>query len=213
MWTCFYAFMSSPHPPLLSEPLGTLVNCLLPHCQEKAAICIISCTYSVRQTSLGTICVLIYLRPFKEESVPDVEVSIHWKSVHEKTKEPGSEQDWCLRSYFERKQIPKILFWSIFFLWIFSVRFLIGGKLYQFREKRAGSTPWASENTHLLNQLSIKGKWCFPSKVNGNMFLMKNVRSSFKNSLCKVFFLWKINYPCHIFKTHVASWHLKEVIL
>ena len=67
------------------------------------------------------------------------------------------------------------------------MRFLIGGKLYQFREKRAGSTPWASENTHLLNQLSIKGKWCFPSKVNGNMFLMKNVRSSFKNSLCKVF--------------------------
>ena len=50
MWTCFYAFMSSPHPPLLSEPLGTLVNCLLPHCQEKAAICIISCTYSVSQT-------------------------------------------------------------------------------------------------------------------------------------------------------------------
>ena len=73
------------------------------------------------------------------------------------------------------------------FLWIFSVRFLIGGKLYQFREKRAGSTPWASENTHLLNQLSIKGKWCFLSKVNGNVFLMKNVRSSFKNSLCKVF--------------------------
>ena len=47
---CGHAFMSSPHPPLLSEPLGTLVNCLLPHCQEKAAICIISCTYSVRQT-------------------------------------------------------------------------------------------------------------------------------------------------------------------
>ena len=87
MWTCFYAFMSSPHPPLLSEPLGTLVNCLLPHCQEKAAICIISCTYSVKP-SLVTIC--IYLGPFKEESVPDVEVSIHWKSVHEKTKEPGS---------------------------------------------------------------------------------------------------------------------------
>ena len=100
-------------------------------------------------------------------------------------------------TWVRTRLMSEILFWTEtnpknsllkqFFLWIFSVRFLIGGKLYQFREKRAGSTPWASENTHLLNQLSIKGKWCFLSKVNGNVFLMKNVRSSFKNSLCKVF--------------------------
>ena len=156
MWTCFYAFMSSPHPPLLSEPLGTLVNCLLPHCQEKAAICIISCTYSVKP-SLVTICILIYLRPFKEESVPDVEVSIHWKSVHEKTKEPGQNKidvwDLILNGNKSQNSLLKL-----FFLWIFSVRFLIGGKLYQFREKRAGSTPWASENniTLFLNQIFRK---------------------------------------------------------
>ena len=188
MWTCFYAFMSSPHPPLLSEPLGTLVNCLLPHCQEKAAICIISCTYSVRQT----------------KPCYNLRFNLPWTLQRGKRPRCGGKYslEECPRkdkgTWVRTRLMSEILFWTetnpknsllkqFFFLWIFSVRFLIGGKLYQFREKRAGSTPWASENTHLLNQLSIKGKWCFLSKVNGNVFLMKNVRSSFKNSLCKVF--------------------------
>ena len=176
MWTCFYAFMSSPHPPLLSEPLGTLVNCLLPHCQEKAAICIISCTYSVSQTK------------------PCYNLHLPWTLQRGKRPRCGGKYslEECPRkdkgTWVRTRLMSEILFStetnpkkSLL------KHFLIGGKLYQFREKRAGSTPWASENTHLLNQLSIKGKWCFPSKVNGNVFLMKNVRSSFKNSLCKVF--------------------------